>query len=87
LTTWIDKHKRWAGNYRKHMFAYIKQALLMLDQLMPTFKDLTGKQRIVVYQKLFRIDACYTAARFLAALDPVDVIAIYCFDKEGKLWR
>jgi hypothetical protein len=33
------------------------------------------------------MDSCYTATRFLAAFDSVDIVAMYRFDKQGKPWR
>jgi len=87
LSSWLEKHKRWANEYRKDIFDFVKQALAVLGESKPTFKNLLPRQRIVVYQKLFHIDVCCTATRFLAALNPVDVIAMYRFEKEGKPWR
>jgi len=86
-TSWHEKHRRCVRDYRKDIFAYIRQSLAVLDESKPTFKNLLPKQRIVVYQKLCRIDVCYIAARFLAALDPVDVIAMDRFETEGNPWR
>jgi len=83
FTVWHEKHRRWAQDYRKDIIPYIRQSLQVLEIRMPDFRPLPPNHKTVVYQKLFLMDAPYTAARFLASLDPVDVIAIYCFKQEG----